>query len=161
MPRSGLLADKLIGVVDDIRRKVHGALGTLPYVVSIVTRRWSGGRLGVGTYVDSRVELDPQPRVKCSLSVHTAPGGSESGGGAILTGVSLRYTEAEIWGKGVGGDSEQVWMLEEAHSQGQAPTYYTVASATPRRGSNAGDATDWLVELAVVQDFAPYNGTDA
>ncbi len=80
MPRSlnpGLLSDVLIGVVDSIRRVVHSALGTKPYRVEIVTRRWSGERRGEGISSDNVLTLDPVPGISRSSSYNLGPGGRE------------------------------------------------------------------------------------
>lgn len=155
-----ILGDALVGVVDDIRRSIHGALGTRPWRVFIITRRWSGRKVGEGTATDGVVELDPTPKLTKSDSHRAGPGGLEETDSITLTGVSLSYTEDELWPNG-STSIEIVYRVEEAHGQGQAPNYYTVVDCTPRRGDQAGDASDWKIELTQVHPLSPLDGTDA
>src|ERR1041384_4514562 len=107
------LSDALVDITDEIRRTIHSELGTHPYRVAIVTRRRRGGRAGVGSFTDSILVLDPQPTVRKTTGYRAGPGGFEEKYNAICTGISLRYTEAELWQKG-GGGTEVVWVVEEA-----------------------------------------------
>ena len=150
----GVLGDALVGVVDDVRRAIRGALGTSPHRVAIVTRTWSGGRRGEGTPRTTATELDPPP-VFTDLSVRRVlrPTGGEEEGDAILTGVSLRYTEGEL-SPPQRDDTEVAYRVTDAHGQGQRPRYYVLAAPPkPRRGVNPGDATDWLLVLRLAADF--------
>lgn len=164
MPNSTLdtskLSDALVSVADDIRRALHGELGTHPYKVAIVTRRWSGLRVGVGTFEDTILELDPQPTFRKSSGYRAGPGGFEKRYDAVVTGLSLTYTESELWQKG-GGNTEVVWVVEEAQGQGQETEFYTISNLTPRRGDLPGDDIDWRAELSTVQPLTPWDGIPA
>lgn len=157
---SGILSDRLIEVVDNIRRAIHGRLGTHPFRVYQVVRRWSGGRLGLGTPQDSIFTPDPQPTVKKSSKFRHGPGGFEKRFDCVLTGLSLRYTEAELNPKG-GGDTEAVWVVEDTRGTAKDTEFYTVVDLTPRRGDSPGDDIDWKMELGTVERMGPYDGTDA
>jgi hypothetical protein len=156
----GLLADALVDVVDDIRRAVHGALGTRPFDVTVVQRRWSSGRVGEGTPVDSKLLLDPPPEVTKRGRDRSGPGGREEVGDATLAGVSLRYTEAELAPPDEPG-LEVVYQLDEKHGQRIAREFYSIAGKpTPRRGDQPGDGSDWLIILNQVQGFADFDRVD-
>lgn len=154
-----LLTDALVDAVDDIRRSVHGALGTRRFEVAIVTRRWSGASLGAGNPTDTVLVLDPDPQVKTIDSYRKDPGGKVGTSKAILTGVSLRYTEVELVGEG-GQTVETVYRLRDKRGV-QADTYFVLAEPPDsRRGENQGDASDWKIVLSETQGFAPNDGTD-
>lgn len=154
-----LLSDALIDVADEIRRAIHGSLGTHPFKITQVTRRWAGGRLGLGGYQDTIFVPDPQPTVKKGSQFRHGPGGFEKRFDLVLTGISLRYTEQELAPKG-SQDTEVVWILEEASGTRQAPEFYTVVNLTPRRGDSPGDDIDWRMELKTVSALTPFDGTD-
>lgn len=157
---SELLTDALVQAADDIRRAVHEALGTHPYKVSQIVRRWSGGRTGLGTPQDTVFVPDPQPTIKKTSAFRHGPGGYEKRYDAVLTGLSLRYSERELWPKG-GGDTEVVWVVEEALGNAQDAEFYTVSDLNARRGDTPGDDIDWRMELKTVQPLSPFDGTDA
>lgn len=155
----GLLGDALVGVVDQIRGKLRGALGTNPHRTAIVTRTWSGGRRGEGTPTEVVVELDPPPVFQDLAIRHVLrPGGREEEGDAILTGISLRYTEAEL-APAARDDTEVAYRVTDAHGQEQKPRYF-VPAAPPiaRRGVRPSDATDWLITFRRVVDFGLDDG---
>lgn len=152
---SGLLGDALVDVVDSVRRAVRGALGTNQHRVAIVTRTWSGGRVGEGIATVTEVELDPPP-IFTDLSIRNVirPAGREEEGDAVLTGVSLRYTEAEL-NPASRPDTEVAYRVTDAHGQGLRPNYFVVAAPPePRRGAKATDATDWKVALKRAANFS-------
>lgn len=145
--RPRLLADALVDVVDGIRRCVHGALGTRPYRVDIVTRTWSGQRRGEGVATDKVLTLDPIPAVARTTSDKLSPGGRESSGAIKLTGISLRYSYEELMPK-ADRRTEVAWRLTELHGQRQGVRWFSPdGDPIPRRGDRPGDATDWVVTL--------------
>lgn len=142
-----LLGDALIDVVDGIRRCVHGALGTRPYRVEIITRRWSGRRRGEGSYKDSILVLDPIPAVARSSSDRLGPAGREGSGSIKLTGISLRYSYSELMPK-ADDRTEVAWRIVELHGQRQEDRWFIPdGDPIPRRGDKPGDATDWVINL--------------
>lgn len=150
----GLLGDVLVGVVDDIRREIRAALGTRPYRVAIVTRRWSGARCGEGTPTDTVLELDPAPMVTdLSARIDLRPMGRDEEGDILLTEVSLRYTEAEL--HPIGNDStEWAYVIKDAHGQQIRRRFFTVTKQPDaRRGDHVGDATDWAVTLKKIEPY--------
>ena len=159
--QSGLLADELVGVVDGIRREVHGALGTRPWKVDIITRRWSGDTCGEGNATIQVLELDPTPMVRRSTRDRLGPAGREASGSLIMTGVSLRYTEEELQPK-VDARTEVAYRLTELHGQRQKTTWYVLsASPVPRRGDKRGDETDWYLVLNETSAMGDADGVDA
>ena len=154
-------ADKLIDVVDTVRRKIHGKLGTRPWKVAIVTRRWSGESTGVGRCEESVLELDPTPHVRRNTRDRLGPAGREASGTLTLTGVSLRYTEAELAPK-ADHRTEVAYRLTESHGQRQKTRYFVIsAGPVARRGDTPGDATDWYIVLNETSDMGPLDATDA
>lgn len=157
----GLLADELIDVVDDIRREVHGALGTRPWKVDVVTRRWSGDQAGEGNATVNILELDPTPMVRRSTRDRLGPAGRESVGSIVVTGVSLRYTEAELQPK-IDARTEVAYRLTELHGQQQKTTWFVLASSpVPRRGDKSGDSSDWYLVLNETSPMGLHDGVDA
>lgn len=159
-----LPADALVGVVDRIRGAVHGAMGTRPYRVSIVTRRWSGDRTGVGTPTDSVVVIEPTPEVVRGGTNNFGPAGAEGKNSVTLREVSLRYTEAELYPKGNPANVETVYMLERTFGgdPNASQEFFVVEnSPTPERGDKPGDRIGWLIKLHEVQGFDPVDRTDA
>lgn len=156
-----LLADALVDVVDDIRRSIHGALGTRVWEVSIVTRRWSGDTRGVGTPTVSIVTLDPDPKVERVSRDRMGPAGREAAGSVVLTGVSLRYTEAELQGS-PDERTEVAYRLREKHGQRKDDRWYVLAaSPRTRRGDSPGDCTDWYIILTETSAMGDDDGVDA
>ncbi len=159
--RPALLGDALINVVDDIRRSVHGALGTRPWAVAIVTRRWQGGRRGVGKATVSILELDPVPRVERVSRDRMGPAGREAQGSVTLSEVSLRYSEAELQ-PAIGPGDEVAYRLTEIQGQRQTKKWYTLsASPVPRRGDKEGDRTDWYILLHESSAMGDLDGVDS
>lgn len=155
------LADKLVDVVDSVRRKIHAALGTRPWTVAIVTRRWSGEERGVGTCSETVLELDPTPHVSRNTRDRMGPAGREAAGSITLTGVSLRYTEEELAPK-VDNRTEVAYRLTEGHGQRQKTRWFVLnASPVPRRGDTPGDGTDWYINLNETSDMGKLDGMDA
>lgn len=154
------LGDKLIDVVDNVRRKIHTKLGTRPWKVAIVTRRWSGEERGAGSPTVSVLELDPSPHVSRNVKDRLGPAGREAAGTVILTGVSLRYSEDELAPK-VDHRSEVAYRLTEGHGHRQKTRWF-VLSASPiaRRGDTPGDGTDWYIVLNETSDMGPIDETD-
>jgi hypothetical protein len=150
----GLLGDALVGVVDEIRRLIRAELGTRPYTVAIVTRRWSGARAGEGTPTETVLELDPPPMVTdLSTAVQLRPTGRDEEGDVQLTEVSLRYTRAELH-PNADDATEWAYRISDAHGQGFGDEWFTV-SGPPRvrRGDQPGDRTDWVVTLKRIENF--------
>ncbi len=156
-----LFADALVDVVDDIRRSVHGALGTRPWAVAIVTRRWQGGRRGVGHSTVNILELDPVPRVERVTKDRMGPAGREAAGSVVLSEVSLRYSEAELQPTIKDGD-EVAYRLTELRGQRQSPKWYVLAAnPVPRRGDKEQDKTDWYLLLHETSAMGDLDGVDA
>ena len=157
----GLLADELVGVVDDIRRDIHGALGTRPWAIDIVNRSWSGQKRGVGVPTTRILRLDPTPRVERVTKDRMGPAGREAAGSVVLSEVSLRYSEAELQ-PSVATGNEIAYRLTELRGQKQVPKYYVLSAApVPRRGDKVSDNTDWYILLHETSDMGDLDGVDA
>jgi hypothetical protein len=155
------LADALVDVVDDIRREVHGALGTRPWRVEIITRRWSGEERGVGTPTITVLKLDPIPRVTRVSRDRLGPAGREASGTIVMENVSLRYQEQELQPP-VDARTEVAYRLTELHGQNEIARWFVLsASPIPRRGDKKGDQTDWYLLLNETSPMGDFDGVDA
>lgn len=154
-----LYADRLSGAVDKIREAVHGRLGTRPYKVSVITRRWSGRKTGEGTYRDEILDIVPSPEVVRGGTNRFGPGGQEGTNRVTLKDISFRYTDNELYPKQRDPNVEIVYMLERTFG-GDPNTlqqeFFTVEnSPTPERGDKHGDRIAWSVKLHETQGFSP------
>jgi hypothetical protein len=122
-----VLVDSLVPLVDDLRSSLHPVLGTRPHTVEVVTRTWSGDRLGEGASNDVAVELSPPPRVRTNVRGELRPAGLEEEGDIVIDEISLTYTEAEL-APAVSSPSEFFYRVTDAHGQGQRVREYV-----PRR----------------------------
>jgi hypothetical protein len=152
------ISDKLIDVVDGVRRKVHTALGTRTYRVQIVSRRWSGGSVGQGTPHVKILEIDPRPRVTRSEGNRLAPGGQENQGTASVDQISLRYSAEELQPPEEPG-LEVAWRVVDTGGQRQADQWYLLsADPVTRRGDLQEDSTDWRVVLKQTSPMTDFDG---
>jgi hypothetical protein len=104
------------------------------------------------------LELDPTPHVKRTARDRMGPAGREAAGSLVLTGVSLRYTEAELAPK-VDHRTEVAYRLTEGHGQRQRTRWFVIAaSPIARRGDSPGDGTDWYLVLNESTSMGPLDG---
>jgi hypothetical protein len=152
---SDRLADALVGVVDEVRSLIHAELGTRPNRVFLVRRVWSGAIAGDGSPTDTEVEILPPPRVTdLALRATLRPAGREEEGDVLLTEVSLRYAEAELYPTGLPKNVEAAYRIDEAHGQARASRWLVPASnPVARRGDHAGDQSDWAITLKAVEPW--------
>jgi len=156
-----LLGDALIGVVDDIRRDVHKALGTRPWAVDVVRRTWQGGVRARGAATVRILRLDPTPMVKRVSKDRMGPAGREAAGSVVLEEVSLSYSFEELQPKINKGD-EVAFRLTEIHGQRQTQKFYVLAAdPIPRRGDKEGDKTDWYCLLHETTAMGDLDGVDS
>ncbi len=152
--RPALLADALPGVVDDVRRAVHGALGTRNWRVAVVRRVWSGSRVGVGTPQTFVLELDPPPLVDWTPKYRLGPGGAEEDGRAQLTEVSLRYTEEEL-DPPTDARTEVAYWVRPANGHGERERYMVLDGPPVPR---VDEGSDWLVNLRTTVKMTAFDG---
>lgn len=145
-----LHVDVLVDVFDHIRGTIDEALGTNPHRVAIVTRTWSGARVGEGVPTTTVLDLTPSPRVSDDATFAARYHGREERGRTRLTGISLRYTEAELV-PSPGPSSEVAYRITERHGQGQRTRYLVPAGPPQVRRSH----TDWTIDLEAAADFTP------
>lgn len=154
------VADKLIDVVDNVRRKIHRSLGTRTYRVQIVTRRWSGGTVGEGTPTTHILEIDPRPLVERSEGDRLSPGGREDQGDAMITQISLRYTAEELQPPTPPG-TEVAWRVIDTGGQRQPDQWYVIsADPVTRRGDLQQDNSDWKVKIKQSSPMNAFDGGD-
>lgn len=121
------LVDSLLGSANDILG-VRDSIGAALKAVKIVTRTWSGGRVGSGTSEDTAVDVLPSPGFKSfAHDLRLQEGGEFKQGDILLTSISKQTfpTEAEVraasGGEGVekfyrvGGEDYRVISIVEKH----------------------------------------------
>jgi len=152
------VADKLIDVIDKIRRVIHTKLGTRTYRVQVVTRRWSGGEVGVGTPTITILEIEPRPRVERHEGDRLSPGGRENQGDADITQISLRYSAEELQPPTPPG-TEVAWRVIDTGGQNQPDQWYVIsADPVTRRGDLQEDNSDWKVRLKQTTPMTDFDG---
>lgn len=93
-----------MGVISDLIPNINSILGIRDdmgvalKVVNIVTRSWSGGKLGLGSITETSVQMLPSPRVvefKTSLAIKE--GGAVQAGDIMLKMVSkASYSQTDL-----------------------------------------------------------------
>ncbi len=148
---SDRLADALVAPLDELRSLIHTELGTRPHRVWLVRQTWSGSEVGEGSPTRTEVEILPAPQVTyLALRAELRPAGREEEGDVLLTCVSLRYAEPELY-PSTDLRTEFAYRIDDAHGQGRASRWF-IASRPPvaRRGDQTGDQTDWAITLKSV-----------
>lgn len=147
------LLDDLLSTIDDLRQLATD-LGVRQFRVFVEQVTWSGGERGVGTPTVVSSELTPAPAVtfppSSSAAVHYehTPAGRLEEGDALLTEVSLTYTEAELTGGTIASNVEFRYRLSDG--QGQAiPDRYYVPAAPPV--ADREKTIGWKVQLRRVE----------
>ncbi len=151
----GLLADELVGVADIVHSAVHGALGTRPYSVDVVTRTWSGTRRGEGIVSEVAVPILPAPKWPRLGGNSMRPSGQDEEGSVTVTEISQAYTEAELYHRpqDLAQNVEFYWRTTEAHGLESAERWWVPTSPPKaRRGDQEGDTADWEITLRRVED---------
>jgi hypothetical protein len=157
MPASILdtsLVDTLVPIINELRADLHADFGDRPFTCHLVTRTWSGGRIGSGTVtVNSTVLIPGPPRVaKYDLHGRLVPCGLDEDGEIVLTEVPLTFTESELYLPGNVDGREYLYKLSDAHGQGIATRYFVCAAPpTPDRERDIG----WIVRLNKVEVISP------
>lgn len=155
------LGDSLSAMLDEVRRSVHGSLHTRSYRVQVVSRRWSGPRIGEGTAQEEVLELDPRPLVVFLSKDQMAAAGREAVGGATLTEVSLKYSSADLQPVQQGPAVEVAYRVIDDSGQQQRPRYFVLdADPMPRRGDRRGDGHDWRITLKETSAMGDLDGAN-
>jgi hypothetical protein len=125
------LVDELVLMVDELKGGLYADMGVRQYHTYRVRRVWSGERRGEGTVtVLLRQELTPAPKVAFErLHNQLEPQGLLEEGGALLTEVSLTYTEAELTGRPLAANEEYFFKLVDAQGQATKTRYFTPTDA--------------------------------
>lgn len=150
------LIDDLLPTVDELRGGLNEDFGTRQYVVSVVTRAWSGVERGDGEYTDTYLTIEPNPLVKIfapSRGPHYVymPQGTTEEGMIKISEISLaNYVEADLTGGDLDKVTEVFWLLEENLGQETKSRRYTLFTPpVPDREKTIG----WICYLKQATDF--------
>lgn len=126
-----VIVDSLVPTVDGLRAALYPLAGVRQFNVGLVTRVWSGMRIGEGARVDAVVSLNTQSRVDAwELKYEQQPCGLVEVGSVHLSEVSLSYSFADLTGGAFQPNQQFFVTLQEAHGQLQ-PTRYFVHERPP------------------------------
>lgn len=145
------LVDDLLSTVDDLRGSLHSDMGVRQWRVYVISRTWSGGEIGEGTFTDSELEITPQPLIRepgelTRVIYRTIQAGELEVGEIEVSEVSLTYTEDELRPPYVAG-TETLYCLRDAHGQSIAPRYYKL-SEPPK--SDRVVTIGWVLRMRIV-----------
>lgn len=146
---STVLVDSLVPTVDSLRDSLHAAFGVRHFRVFVVTRVWSGGMIGSGSFVETALELSPRPMVEpfTEYKYKLEPCGLNEAGYIKLSEISLTYTEAELVGTLTMG-TQLLWKISEGHGQATRTRYFIPKGPPyPDRVKNIG----WQIALENAQ----------
>jgi len=128
-----VLVDSLVtDVIDSLRGELYPEFGVRAYTVFLVTRRWTGARVGEGKYTDTAIEMVTQPKVQVwdGFKYDLLACGLNSSGVIRLQEVSLSYTYADLIGDETKPNVQSMIRIDEAHGQG-TPSSFWVHSQPP------------------------------
>ncbi len=154
------LVDDLVPLVDDLFSELLPMAGIRQWRVFAVRRTWPSGQRGIAGLVATRpqiaeIEILPPPEVSLAGSTPGAftaaartwemtQGGRSPQCDAILSAVSLTYTETELGGGSIPENVEFYYRLVDGKGQGCTPRYFVPAGQpAPDRARTLG----WIVPL--------------
>ena len=122
------LEDDLVPVADALREELNADFGLRQFSVKQIRKLWSGTRGGLGSArIDFIREILPSPRVRLVDHHELAEGGLIEVGMAVLTEISLTYSESQLLG-GTHGDlaagEEWYYRLDDKLGQGVVQRLY-------------------------------------
>lgn len=89
------IRESLLGCVDDILG-IRDCIGAALASVTIVTRTWTGKRVGDGTFTDTSTPLSPTPEIKdYSHDLRLQQAGTYKQGDLLLRGISRNQYPTE------------------------------------------------------------------
>lgn len=148
-----VLVDSLVPTVDSLRGDLHAAFGVRHFRVFVVSRTWSGGLPGLGTFTDVEEEILPRPMVEpfTELKYKLEPCGLTEAGYVKLSEISLAYSEPDLVGESE-EDTQILWRISEGQGQNTATRYFFPKGPPyPDRIKTIG----WLIGLMRVQESTP------
>lgn len=121
-----VLLDSLVADIDDLRADLYPDFGVRGYLVSLVTRSWSGRVVGEGRVTDVTTEMVTRPLVHQwnGLKYELLTCGLNSNGDIMLTEVSLSYTYADLVGDQSKANRQAMIRIEDGHGQGTPPSFW-------------------------------------
>lgn len=128
-----VLVDSLVtDVIDSLRADLYPEFGVRAYLVSLVTRTWSGRMVGEGKFTDVTAELVSRPLVHVwdGLKYELVTCGLNSSGDIMLTEVSLSYTYADLVGDQSKANQQAMIRIKDGHGQA-TPASFWVHSKPP------------------------------
>lgn len=149
----GLLTDDLVELADDLR-DIYAELGARPFRAFVVMRTWAGARAGEGAMTEVVTEILPPPAVLVAgLRGDLRPAGLDEEGDIVLSEVSLRWTEPELYSPALLDNQRHMFRLDGAHGQAIRSRFYVPTQPpTPVRGDTMrDDVLSWSIELSRVE----------
>lgn len=104
--------DEMNAVADQARSTVIEGLGLRLHSVTVRRRLWSGEELGLGTPVDTDVELTPRPRVKPAPEFKGGEGGRREAGDLVVDKISATFTLQQLAPSDLGETEEALWLVD-------------------------------------------------
>ena len=123
------LVDDLVPCIDELRKDLHQGMGTRPYEVCFIRRKWNGCVVGDGQYTDTVLEACPRPHVHpfSSLKYQQEPCGLDEAGYVKVTEVSLSYTFHDIVACEADEGVEHLIKIQSDATHGGPPRYFVHA----------------------------------
>lgn len=168
--RPKTLSESLAGVAAHVRGQVHGELGTHPYRLFLVVRKYHSGRVGVGSYDDvKRTELGCNSAVRQPGGRVTPPKITLDGqfsrllqgvvdqGVAVIEELDGRHTEADfsIYGR-LAPDEESFLEIVQDARDGTKPDRPVGRYAISGRPRRVQLGTSWALILQAQEPSAPF-----
>ena len=127
-----LIDDLVTDVIDGLRGDLHPQFGIRAYRLFTVQRVFASGRVGQGSFVDTEVEIDPQPVVDQwdGFRYQLANCGLDELGEIRVREVSLSYTYGELTGRPLAAGTQWLLRLAEAHGQ-ENPSRFFIHNRPP------------------------------
>jgi hypothetical protein len=146
---AGVLTDDLVELADDVRA-IYTELGARPFRTFVVRRTWVGPRAGEGAMTEVATEILPRPAVLVAgLRGDLRPAGLDEEGDIVVSEISLRWTEPELYSPTLTDVQRHMFRIDDAHGQGVRSRFYVpTRPPTPIRGdSDRPDVLSWSIEL--------------
>ena len=111
------LRDDLIPVIDE-GRQLADDLGLRQQSVVVLTRVWTSGTIGKGSYTDDDLVLSPVPKVRrLPLRVVMGSGGTYKEGDRLVIKISATYSAEQLGAGELAAGTQVLWLIDgEEHT---------------------------------------------